>query len=197
MNDVTEITQLVLHERQGRDRGWWAQMEACFHPDSLVVLSWFNGKGAEFVARSRMMSEAGFRPVHRPSPPVVHVTADRAVVELPIAIDARFPLDGVEVDLTSYSRLLYQVMRTEGSWKIKVLNSIYERDTVAPVIPGTSLNIDQAKLAQLRKSYRWIAYHNSLSGRTVPQDLYGDDQPEQVDSLYASAFAWMREAETI
>lgn len=28
MDDVTEITQLVLKERQGRDRGWWEQMAA-------------------------------------------------------------------------------------------------------------------------------------------------------------------------
>ena len=49
MDDVTEITQLVLRERQGRDRGWWAQMADCFHPDSRVTLSWFDGPGSEFV----------------------------------------------------------------------------------------------------------------------------------------------------
>jgi hypothetical protein len=25
-SDITKITQLVLHERQGRDRGWWDQI---------------------------------------------------------------------------------------------------------------------------------------------------------------------------
>ena len=87
MNDVTEITQVVLRERQGRDRGWWAQMAECFHPDSRVTLSWFDGPGAEFVSRSQKMSEMGIRILHRPSPPAVHVNGDKAVLELPISVE--------------------------------------------------------------------------------------------------------------
>jgi hypothetical protein len=30
MDTVTEITQLVLRERQDRDRGWRDQMRSCF-----------------------------------------------------------------------------------------------------------------------------------------------------------------------
>ena len=66
MNDITEITQIVLLERQGRDRGWWAQMAKCFHPDSRVTLRWFDGPGPEFVSRSQKMFEMGIRILHRP-----------------------------------------------------------------------------------------------------------------------------------
>lgn len=41
MNDIAEVTQLVLHERQARDRGWWEPMRACFAPAATVRLSWF------------------------------------------------------------------------------------------------------------------------------------------------------------
>ena len=48
--DVALITQVVLAERQGRDRGWWDQMLAAYWPDSTVRLSWYTGDGAGFVA---------------------------------------------------------------------------------------------------------------------------------------------------
>ncbi len=192
MNDIVEVTQVVLRERQGRDRGWWDQMKACFHPESHVLLSWFNGTGSDFTDRSKAMSESGFRPIHRPSPPVVHLHENRAVLELPIAIEARVSFNGIETDLTSYTRMLYQVERHAGQWKIMFLNSIYERDTLVPAVPGTSLSLDMELLATFRPSYRCVAYHIATGGRTMMADLYGDDQPERVNALYESAFAWMR-----
>ena len=191
MNDVTEITQLVLRERQGRDRGWWKQMAECFHPDSRVTLSWFDGPGADFVAGSRRMSEMGIRILHRPSPPAVHLHADKAVLELPVSVERRFLLKGVEADLTSYTRLLYRVERRDESWKILTLDVIYERDTLMPTVPGTVLDVDRDMLAKFRAPYRFVAYDISLSGRSLTADLLGDDQPERVQALYKSASAWL------
>jgi hypothetical protein len=31
--DLIANTQLVLHERAGRDLGWWRQMRECWDPD--------------------------------------------------------------------------------------------------------------------------------------------------------------------
>ena len=191
MNDISEITQIVLRERQGRDRGWWAQMAECFHPDSRVTLSWFDGPGAEFVARSEKMAEMGIRVLHRPSPPVVHVLGVKAVLELSIIAERRFLLNGVEADLASYTRLLYRLDRRESGWKILSLNAIYERDTLTPTVPGTTLDVDHEKLASFRPSYRFVAYDISMSGRSMTADLCGDDQPEQVQALYRSAFDWL------
>ncbi len=39
-SDIAVITQVVLGERQGRDRGWWDQMAAAYWLDSTVRLSW-------------------------------------------------------------------------------------------------------------------------------------------------------------
>jgi hypothetical protein len=36
--DGAAIARLVLHERQGRDRGWWEQMASTYWPDSQVDL---------------------------------------------------------------------------------------------------------------------------------------------------------------
>ncbi len=191
MDDVVEITQLILRERQGRDRAWWKQMAECFHPDSLVSLSWFEGTGADFTARSKELTEKGIRPLHRLSPPVVHLKGAKAVVELPAAIEVRFPIQGVEVDLVSYSRLIYRVETRDGNWKVLSLNAIYERDTLMPTVPGTHMNIDPEALGKFRPSYRFLSYHLSLGGRPVRDDLYGDDQPEAVIGLYEAAFEWL------
>ena len=47
--DIVAVGQLVLRERQCRDRGRWAEMRACFAEDSAVRLSWFRCSGADFV----------------------------------------------------------------------------------------------------------------------------------------------------
>ena len=193
MNDISEISQLVLHERQGRDRGLWEQMDACFHPDSLVHLSWFHGSGADFVAQSSAKSGGGILPVHRCSPPVVNLRGMRAVVELPLSAEVRMPISGVEVDLVSAMRLLYQVEQRDSTWKILVMNCIYERDTLTPSLPGVELKLDKERLAQFRMPFRCLAYQFSLRGIMVPNDLYGDDQPDRVKALYAQAKQWLAE----
>lgn len=68
------------------------------------------------------------------------------------------------------------------------MNAIYERDTLTPTIPGTTLDIDRAAIATFRAPYRFVAYDISLRGRAMTSDLDGDDQPERVEALYRTAF---------
>lgn len=192
MDDISAITQLVLHERQGRDRGWWAQMGACYHPDSEVSLSWLQASGAEFTARSQKMAESGLRAVHRPGAASVHLAGNKAMVELPVVIEFRGIIGGVEADCASYCRLLHKVERRAGVWKIKTLTCIYERDTLHPVIAGEMLQLDKERLAGFRKPYRFLAYVLSLAGNPIRDDLYGDDRPAPLQALYDEAFAWLR-----
>ncbi|GAA4586947.1 hypothetical protein GCM10023194_34510 [Planotetraspora phitsanulokensis] len=190
MNDVAELTQLVLHERQARDRGWWDRMNACFHPDSTVRLSWFTGSGPEFVSGSREMSGRGLKFTHRLCPPVVRQHGDRAVIEMPAAIETRTDVDGVQADLTAFARLLYRAARRSGSWGIVSLDAVYERDVLVPALPGTRLDLDPAAFTAYRPSYRVLAYLFDRLGYGVADDLYGDDAPGAVEELYRSVFAW-------
>ena len=193
MNDIVEVSQLILRERQGRDRGWWQQMRDCFDPQASVRLSWFNGTGADFVTESEAMSDRGDKGLHRMSPPVVHLDGDRAVVEVGAAIEFGVVLDGVEAVLTSYARLLYRTQKRSDSWRIVSLDPIYERDSVVPTVPGAALRLDPGALSKFRQSYRLLAYNLSTRGYTVATDLYGDDQPESVAGPYGETFAWLGE----
>jgi hypothetical protein len=189
---ITEISQLVLRERQGRDRGWWIQMADCFHQQSFVDLSWFRGTGAEFVAASKERRLAGgAHPVHRMSPPVIHQSDDRAIAEISAVIELRSVIDGTEVDLASYTRLMYRVENSESKWLVRDLTCIYERDTLTPVLPGAAVTIDYERLARHRTPCRYLGYFFGLHGVAVRPDVYGEDQPERLERLYDAAFKWM------
>lgn len=193
MNDSSTITQLVLHERQGRDRGWWKQMMACFWPDSSVTLSWIDSSGPDFVWRSEEMSGRGDRSVHRLGPPTVHQAGNRALVEVPAGVEFRVDWDGVSADLISYTRLNYRVERREGQWKIKSLQAIYERDTLIPRLPGQLIRVEA--MSGKRDPYALIELYLTRRGYSVG-DLLGDDQPERVAAFYADAFRWLHQNTT-
>ena len=194
MDAVTEISQLVLRERQARDRGWWDQMRASFAADAAVRLSWFRGTGADFVAESEQMAARGDAAVHRLSPPVVEQHGDRAVVELPAIIELRTTVDGVEVDLESRARLYFRAERREGRWLIVSFDPVYERDTLTAVYPGTALTVTPADVAAFRPAYRFLSYTLARRGYSIADDLYGDDRPEEAAAFYREAFSWLRSA---
>ena len=156
-------------------------------------MSWFTGSGADFVRKSRRMSEGGWggHSVHRLSPPAIRVQGDRALAELPLAIEFRITIGGVEADLTSYCRLQYRAQRTDETWRIARITSIYERDTLIPSVPGTRLDVDPQELAGYRPSYRCLAWYQSRLGFHVRSDLLGDDQPEAVARQYEAEATWL------
>ncbi|MFJ1766942.1 nuclear transport factor 2 family protein [Amycolatopsis sp. NPDC088138] len=147
MSDVTAITQLILHERQGRDRGWWDQMRAAFRPDSTVHLSWFTGSGAEFVKRSEAMSARGDLSVHRMAPPVVTVRGDRAHAEASASIELK--------------RVFSSTSNDHCSSKVDCMRGAVPLDAGTrtrhphPVLPDNALTVRRAGVAKFR------LYHDS------------------------------------
>ncbi len=191
-SDVTSVAQLILRERLARDRSRWDAMRDGYAADSTVRLSWFQGTGPDFVAVSQAMAERGDASTHRLAPPVVDVVGDRALAVMPSCIEVRTEVDGVEVDLASYARLLYRAVRGSDGWRITALDPVYERDTLTPALPGTPLAVTAADLAPFRGSYRLLSYVLSRRGYTIAQDLYGDDLPDAVRGLEREAADWLR-----
>ncbi len=191
---MDQISQLVLHERQARDRGWWHEMAATYWPDSQVNLSWYTGDGSGFVARSQEMSGRGHRSVHRLSRPVIHLATDRAWVEVPASIEVRTRVDGVLVDLISYTRISYRVERRDGRWAILALDAIYERDILNPAVPGATVAIPEDEINTFRPSYALLAWHLHRSGYQIGAGLLGDDDPGPRDQFYAQTLEWLHSA---
>ena len=178
-NDVKAIEQLVLREREGRDRGWWDEFENAYHPDAEVWVSWYHGNPAGFVAGTRKKaSQSGqvlnpFVP-HQLQPMTVRINGSRAVVILGCKIETQHILDGVEVNLCVFCHLVYRAEQHQGEWKLMSFNCIYERDLITPIIPGTSLTVDVAKLDSYRKAYRFLSYATDKMGRLCDQELPGE-----------------------
>lgn len=191
MSQVTEISQLVVRERQSRVRHLTDQLRACFHPDATVTTSWLKGSAAAFVSGGDTRSGRSSEPIiNRLGPPLVYESRRRAVVELPSTTIRWIQVDGVEAELASFMRLLYRVEQRDGIWGISDLTAINEADTLTPAVPGTDLHVDPDAVAGLRHPYRFLAYTRSLDGEAVNPDLYGIDRPDVVHALYDDAFAW-------
>ena len=157
--DAQAVAQLVLRERQSRDRGWRDDMASCLAPGAVIDMSWFTGPASEFVRLTRERSADGVWGRHRLSPPAVRVNGGRAWAELPLGIEFRTTIDDVEAGLVSYARSRYRAERRGSAWRIARITSIYERDTLTPATPGTALGLDPAELAAFRPSYRCLAWY--------------------------------------
>lgn len=190
-NDVVAITQLVARERQSRVRYLGKELSDCFFPDATVTTSWTSGEAKKYLARTETGKPDPAQPIlNRLGTPVVRQKGYRAVVELPSITTRWTSINGVEVVLASFMRLIYRVEKRNDIWKIVDLTTINEGDTIEPAIPGTNLGIEARDVEGFRLSYRYLAYMHSLSGSPLSRELFGIDRPEEVDKLYAEAFAW-------
>ncbi len=192
-DDAAAVAQLVLRERQSRDRGWWDRWSDCFAEDSTVDMSWFTGSGAEFVRQTQLRSTGGVWGRHRLSPPAVQVDRDRAWAELPLGIEFHLTIGGVEANLISCCRSQYRALRVDATWRIAGITSIYESDSLTPSVPGTTLDLDPAVFAAYRPSYRCLAWYLSQTGTDIRSDLLGDDQPDSVARQYQAENAWLHQ----
>ncbi|MEU0389615.1 SDR family NAD(P)-dependent oxidoreductase [Streptomyces chartreusis] len=79
---------------------------------------------------------------------------------------------------------------TDGLCRIARI-TIYEKDTLVPVLPGTRLAVDPADLAGYRPSARFLAWYLNRKGYTVSDHHPGDDQPDAVAGQYRTEHTWL------
>jgi hypothetical protein len=188
--DISAITQLILRERSSRDTADWNTMRDCFHPDSMVKLSWFDGSGPDFVEGSIDMANRGMFAKHRLAPILVDLAGDRAIASLTAIIDIPRVIDGVDLMLSSHGRFIYRAERRDDVWRIFSFDCIYMRDELTPAVPGQSISIDPAEVEGFRLSYRHLTWCLMKTGYEVDQDLPGDDRPETVQKLMRAIDDW-------
>lgn len=190
-DDVTAVTQVVLLERQARDRGWWDQMMSTYWPDSRVDLSWYHGDGAGFVYGSRKLYENGGRPVHRIYAPAVRLKGDRAHVEVSARSWSQHEVQGKRTNLYADMRLNYRLEKRHGEWRILAFNPIYEHTELVSDIPGEAIVIPKEELEGFRPTYATLAWALSQRGMKISQDELGADRPEELDAYYRSVRRWL------
>lgn len=188
---ITTVGQVVLHERQSRDRGWWELMGRTYWPDSTVRLSWYDGDGPGFVLGSKSLAEQGVKTVHRSFSAAVHVRDEKAFVEVPVEVLAPIVVEDVPGRLIAHSRLNYGLERRNGEWRISSLEAVYEQTSIAPDAPGSQISIPADELAPFRESYAILAWDIARRGQTMADDFLGDDRPDKVAQFYADMWDWL------
>lgn len=193
LSDRLAIAELAQTERLARDRRLWQVMADCYHPDeSRVFLSWFDGNAVQFIAASRAMGEEpGGHAIHSLGPTLVRVRGDRALADTGCTILMRRMVAGVDCDLTSYCRHHSRVQRHGDGWRLRTLVGVYEKNTLAPVVPGRLPEIDAELLASLRRSYDYQSYFRVQQGKPVNQDRPGLDRPDLVERFFAAEERWL------
>jgi hypothetical protein len=187
---VSAISQLVLAERDCRDLGRWERMKACFHPDAVVRISWFQGNGHDFVDASREMARRGVLAKHRLGPVAVRINGTRAVATLAVIIDIPAEVRGVALMLSSHARVFYRAELRQGEWRLSSFEVFYMRDELAAQIPGEAVPVRAAEVAGYRRSYRFLSFVLAQGGFPVRDDLAGEDRPETVDALCSAIYDW-------
>lgn len=189
-NDITAITQLVVRERESRDLGFWNRMRECFHPDSKVNISWFQGNGHDFVLGSKDMAARGMLAKHRLGPVLVSLNGDRGIASVSGIIDIPTVIDGKEFTLSAHCLMLYRTEKRADVWRLCSFECIYRRDELVPCLLGQTADLPVALLEQFRPSYRNLSYSLHLKGYAVNSELPGEDRPETVRTILQQHFSW-------
>lgn len=195
MLERSKIREMLEYERYCRDNGHFEQMAACYSDSSVVRVSWFDGSGKEYCRRLAEVNGGGAR--HKINYTIVWLSGDKALAEMTVSMIApRQVVDGHELDLISYARILTRVQKENGEWKIMQGDCIYERDELVPVFPGANIVLDVGKINRYRDSYKILCYVLSRTGEESDQNLPGEDRPETIEKLYREASEWVFEDNT-
>ncbi|OZJ01995.1 hypothetical protein BZG36_04729 [Bifiguratus adelaidae] len=83
MSDLASLQEIqdLLQGWMYRDLNQWDKLEALFHDDGEIEITWFEGRLADFVEGSAKMGASDLRTKHMISPSLVQFNGGKAIVE--------------------------------------------------------------------------------------------------------------------
>jgi SnoaL-like domain len=194
--DKIAIAELIQLERLWRDTGEWDAVAACYVEDAVIRTSWFAGSPREFAEQSKAMATGGRHGKHPITVVDVLIEGERALVESRSVIQNRLAVDDVMVDMEQFVRFVSRVRATEKGWRLVSFEGIYEKGTIRTVDPHDEVPIDWKDVEAAvpgRPAYQLHAWGMRLRGYSIPDDLLGDDRPEERNAFYAAEMEWLQE----
>ena len=188
------IRQMIERWALWRDAGDWQRFATVWHPDGMMMATWFQGTYSEFIRVTREGSDKGVSILHFLGGSAVEIAGERAIAQTKMTISQRGMVEGAEgpvlCDVLCTGRFYDFVQKHEGRWKLLHRQPIYEKDRIDPVNPAAVLTLDAARLAQLPEGYRHLAYIQLHIGYTVKLDMPMLKGPV-VDELYRRGERWL------
>ena len=185
-----KIRQLVERWAVWRDAGDWERFATVWHPEGVMMATWFQGPFREFIRVTQEGWAKGVSILHFLGGSAVEVAGERAIAQTKMTISQRGPVEGVLCDVVCTGRFYDFLVKVEGEWKLLHRQPIYEKDRVDPVDPGARLVLDAERLATMPEGYRHLAYIQTGIGYQVKMDMPMLKGP-QVEALYARGAGWL------
>jgi len=188
--DELEIRRLIERWALWRDAGDWERFATVWHPDGVMMATWFQGPCAEFIRVTKEGWAKGVSILHFLGGSAVELAGDRAIAQTKMTISQRGPVDGVLCDVVCTGRFYDFVVRHHGRWQLLYRQPIYEKDRIDPVDPAAVLKLDAQALAVLPEGYRHLAYIQQRIGYRVKLDM-PMLKGAAVDALYRRGASWL------
>jgi SnoaL-like domain len=199
-NDIQEIRQTLENWVVWRDAGHWDRFATVWHPDGVMMATWFQGPYAEFIKVSQAGWERGVSILHFLGGSAVDVNGDRAIAQTKMTISQRGvvpsvtnfdgPTEEILCDVVCTGRFYDFMQKHDGQWKVLHRQPIYEKDRIDPVDPTAQLRLDQHALGNFPEGYRHLAYIQTRLGYRVKMDMPMLKGP-QVQALYERGASWL------
>jgi SnoaL-like domain len=190
IHEELQIRKLLERWVVWRDAGDWERFATVWHPDGVMMATWFQGHYTDFIRVSREGWDKGVSILHFLGGSAIEVSGDRAIAQTKMTISQRGLVEGVLCDVVCTGRFYDYVSKVDGEWKVRHRQPIYEKDRVDPVDPAANLKLNQALLATLPEGYRHLTYIQQNIGYTVKMDMPMLKGP-QVQTLYKHGQAWL------
>ena len=190
MDDELAIRRLVERWAVWRDAGDWERFATVWHPDGVMMATWFQGPFADFIRVTREGWAKGVRILHFLGGSAIEVAGDRAIAQTKMTISQRGPVEGVLCDVVCTGRFHDFVVKVAGEWKLLHRQPIYEKDRIDPVDPAARLQLDVERLARMPEGYRHLAYIQTGIGYDVKMDMPMLTGPA-IEALHARAARWL------
>ena len=184
----SEILNLANKSTLTRDSGMWNELAECFHSDAEFTSSWWQGKPTDFIKiaskKLEVARKEGGEQKHLTGNHWIKINGERATAECDQILFVRRPINGIQLDFTTWSRKLFLMTKENGEWKIWRRFVIYERDRMDPVDPTVSPDkyYDRGALSKYPKQICHHLWRNELKGSKPAKNLCikGTEQEKKV-----------------
>jgi hypothetical protein len=196
LSDELRIRQMIERWAVWRDAGDWERFATVWHPDGVMMATWFQGPFKEFIRVTQEGWAKGVSILHFLGGSAIDISADgnRAIAQTKMTISQRGMVEGREgpvlCDVVCTGRFYDFVVKLDDEWKLLHRQPIYEKDRIDPVDSSASLSLDKEVLASFPEGYRHLAYIQTRIGYTVKMDmpmLKGD----AIQALYQRGKQWL------
>ena len=189
--DRLSIRELIDNWAMWRDTGRWDDFRTVWHPDGVMMATWFQGGVEDFIKVSQQGFARGARTSHFQGGMSIDIAGRRAIAQTKMQIAQRGPVEGVVCDVVCTGRFYDFLEKRRGRWGLVLRQPIYERDRLSPVDPAAKVKLDKKLLARFPEGYRHLAYLQTRNRQTVKPGMPGASGPE-LAALYRRGAAWLK-----